>query len=109
MWATPTEVIVEKGPRTLVLLQELLGLVASHRITEEALQGFVSTFQEKPKQLPENFNLEGYLADIEREKIRAALIMAEGRRSQAAKLLGVSVRMFRNRLERLGITDSDHV
>ena len=47
--------------------------------------------------------LDAYLNRLEREAIMEALLHCEGNRTAAARVLGVSFRSLRYRLERLGI------
>ena len=49
--------------------------------------------------------LQDYLDRVERSAIEAALVQSGGNRTQAAKLLGVSFRSLRYRLERLGMKE----
>ena len=57
--------------------------------------------------IPENFNLEEWLEDMERSVLLKALEKTGGVRKQAAELLGISFRSIRYRLEKLGISESD--
>jgi two-component system response regulator PilR (NtrC family) len=50
-------------------------------------------------------NLEGYLEDIEREIIRKALEESRWNKTATAKLLGISFRSLRYRLDKLGLDD----
>lgn len=50
-------------------------------------------------------NLEGYLEDIEREILRKALEESRWNKTATAKLLGISFRSLRYRLEKLGLDD----
>jgi len=50
--------------------------------------------------------LEQLVDDYERSLLRAALVQSGGVKKRAARLLGVSFRSFRYRLEKLGIEDS---
>jgi two-component system response regulator PilR (NtrC family) len=52
-----------------------------------------------------NLSLPEKLENIERQAIMAALEKAQYNRTAAAKLLGVSFRALRYRMERLGIKD----
>ncbi len=52
---------------------------------------------------PEGVNLDAILADLERRYIMMALEMTEGRKTQAARLLGLSFRSFRYRLAKLNL------
>ena len=47
--------------------------------------------------------LDDYLNQLERKAIQEALLKTEGNRTAAARLLGVTFRSMRYRLERLGI------
>jgi two-component system response regulator PilR (NtrC family) len=49
--------------------------------------------------------LDDYLNRIERQAIQAALEQAGGNRTAAARLLGISFRSLRYRLDRLGLGD----
>jgi two-component system, NtrC family, response regulator PilR len=58
-------------------------------------------------ELPESgFDLDGYLADLERQALLSALSRTEGVRSEAAKLLRMSFRSFRYRLAKYGLGDA---
>jgi two-component system response regulator PilR (NtrC family) len=54
---------------------------------------------------PEGTDLEAYLGGIERSLIHQALARADGVRTRAASLLGLSTRSFRYRLAKLGLAD----
>ena len=54
---------------------------------------------------PEGVDLDKIVADVERAYIRKALDRTEGVRKKAAKLLGVSFRSLRYRLDKLGMDD----
>ncbi len=58
-------------------------------------------------QLPEGFSLENFLDDIERTHLLAALQKAQGQKTRAAQLLGLSFRSFRYRLAKHGLSDRD--
>lgn len=49
--------------------------------------------------------IQDYLDDVEREVLEYALRLTQGNRTQAAKVLGISFRSMRYRLERLGMTE----
>jgi len=51
-------------------------------------------------------NLEELVSDYERRLLREALVLTKGVKKKAARLLGVSFRSFRYRLEKLEIEDS---
>ncbi|MDP4917379.1 MAG: hypothetical protein NWR12_06650 [Haliea sp.] len=50
-------------------------------------------------------NLEGYLEDIERNILQAALEQSRWNKTATAKLLGISFRSLRYRLQKLHIED----
>lgn len=54
----------------------------------------------------EGVNLEELVSDYERRLLREALVLTKGVKKKAARLLGVSFRSFRYRLEKLEIEDS---
>ena len=56
---------------------------------------------------PEGVNLTGLVDDYERELLAEALRSSSGVKKRAAKLLGISFRSFRYRLEKLGIERAD--
>jgi two-component system response regulator PilR (NtrC family) len=56
---------------------------------------------------PEGIDLDVVMANIEREYIVGALEMARGSKQKAADLLGISMRSFRYRLDKLGLTTVD--
>jgi two-component system response regulator PilR (NtrC family) len=59
-------------------------------------------------ELPESgFDLDGYLAEIERRVLVAALERTRGVRKDAAKLLGTTFRSLRYRLAKYGLGDGD--
>ncbi len=57
------------------------------------------------EEIPEAFQLEPWLEEIERNVLVKALEKAGGVRTKAAELLGISFRSIRYRLEKLGIGD----
>jgi len=54
----------------------------------------------------EGVNLEELVSDYERRLLREALVLSKGVKKKAARLLGVSFRSFRYRLEKLEVEDS---
>ena len=59
------------------------------------------------QQLPESgMNLDGMLGNIEQDYLEQALERAEGNKTQAAKLLGMSFRSFRYRLAKYGLDET---
>ncbi|MEM9175733.1 MAG: sigma-54 dependent transcriptional regulator [Myxococcota bacterium] len=58
-----------------------------------------------PRVTAEGVDLETLVADYERTLLEEALVQSKGVKKQAARLLGISFRSFRYRLEKLGIED----
>ena len=58
------------------------------------------------QQIPAGFNMEKWLEAQERQVLLAALKQADGVRTRAAELLGISFRQIRYRLDKLGIGDN---
>jgi two-component system response regulator PilR (NtrC family) len=57
-------------------------------------------------ELPEiGFDLDGHLAEVERQALLSALAKSAGVRTDAAKLLRMSFRSFRYRLAKYGLGD----
>ena len=54
-------------------------------------------------EIPQNFQLEKYIENIEKQFIVKAIEFSKGNQSKAAKLLGLSLRVFRYKLEKYGI------
>ena len=59
--------------------------------------------QSAPSVTAEGVDLESLVADYERSLLEEALVQSKGVKKQAARLLGISFRSFRYRLEKLGI------
>jgi len=62
--------------------------------------------EDTPRIAPEGVDLDQILGDYERSMLIEALKTSGGVKKRAARLLGVSFRSFRYRLEKLGIEDS---
>ncbi len=56
-----------------------------------------------PETVPDRLPLQDYLDQVEREAIQAALARTNGNKTAAARLLGVTFRSLRYRMERLGL------
>ena len=56
---------------------------------------------------PEGMRLDEALADVERRLLQQALERSDGVRKHAAKLLGISFRSIRYRLDKLGIAAAE--
>ncbi len=57
------------------------------------------------QEIPSGFNMEKWLEEQERRMLLTALEQADGVRTRAAELLGISFRQIRYRLDKLGIGD----
>lgn len=73
----------------------------------EQFQRKVSAAYPFAGELSENFQLDLWLADMEKRILLEALDKAGGVRTRAAELLGISFRSMRYRLAKLGINDED--
>ncbi|MCB9600775.1 MAG: sigma-54-dependent Fis family transcriptional regulator [Sandaracinus sp.] len=58
-----------------------------------------------PADLPDGFDLDGHLAEIEKKVLLQALAQCGGVRKRAAKLLGMTFRSYRYRLAKYGLGD----
>jgi transcriptional regulator of acetoin/glycerol metabolism len=68
--------------------------------------GAVEGASVRPRQSEEPIVLDDFLADIERELLRRALVRTRGNKSKAARLLGISRQRLLRRLEQLGLSPS---
>ncbi len=90
------------------VVERAVTLAQSRNITVECLP---STLTERPVAVPlgaipsDGLDLEQVLGDFEGGLLREALERSNGVKKNAAKLLGISFRSFRYRLEKLGIDD----
>ena len=73
---------------------------ASDIVHEGSSSGMTPT-----KSMANNMNLEEYLTDIEKQAILDALDKTRWNKTAAAKLLGISFRALRYRLDKLGLDD----
>ena len=84
------------------VLERALTLCEGHEICTADLQ-LPDTVMEAPQSGREGVELQSYLDVIERQQILDALEQTRWNRTQAAKLLGISFRALRYRLDKLGI------
>jgi two-component system response regulator PilR (NtrC family) len=75
-----------------------------HYATNHAPIHAAQTALELPEQ---GFDLDGHLAEVERQALLSALTKAAGVRTEAAKLLRMSFRSFRYRLAKYGLGDPE--
>lgn len=93
------------------ILERTLALCSDAEIGENGLQ--LESFESSPRDTlvaqPETSNiglpLQDYLDRLEKESIVGALEKTKYNRTAAAKLLGITVRSMRYRIERLGLND----
>ena len=88
------------------ILERALALCGRDEIRAEDLQ----LAPEAPERAPEGAageSLPEYLDEVERKAILEALARTEFNRTAAAKLLGITFRQLRYRMQRLAITDED--
>jgi len=85
------------------ILERALALCAGDRITGEDLQLTPLEQSSAPAAPGDRWPLQDYLDRVEREAILEALEKTRYNRTAAAKLLGVTFRSLRYRMERLGI------
>ena len=77
--------------------------VADNPVTQAAASGTAAAGGTLSGRAP----LQDYLDRVERETLELALVQTRGNRTQAAKLLGITFRSMRYRLERLGMEPDD--
>lgn len=93
------------------ILERTLALCSDVEIGKEGLQleSFEASSQDEPVAQSETSNiglpLQDYLDQLEKESIVEALEKTKYNRTAAAKLLGITVRSMRYRIERLGLKD----
>ena len=93
------------------ILERTLALCSDIEIDNDGLQ--LETFEPLPKDADEvqtdvsnnGLPLQDYLDRLEKESIEEALEKSKYNRTAAAKLLGITVRSMRYRIERLGLND----
>lgn len=66
-----------------------------------------SNDNQKSENLPQE-GLEAYLCEQEKQLISTALVRSHGNKTQAAKLLGMTFRQLRYRMDKLGLGTDDH-
>jgi two-component system response regulator PilR (NtrC family) len=86
------------------ILERAIALCSNNRISPEDLRLRDEMTVETPVDRERNMeNLDDYLNRIERQAIQEALDQTGGNRTAAARVLGISFRSIRYRLERLGM------
>ena len=92
------------------IIERAVALSQGGAIGVEALPPTVTTSRPTPGHVvipEEGVRLEGLVDDYERSLLREALRKSGGVKKHAAKLLGISFRSFRYRLEKLGLDGPD--
>jgi two-component system, NtrC family, response regulator PilR len=85
------------------ILERAIALSAADEIQADDLQLAPPSFAQEPPGPNAKWPLQDYLDRIEREAILEALDQTRFNRTAAAKLLGITFRALRYRMERLGI------
>ncbi|MFK7897508.1 MAG: sigma-54-dependent transcriptional regulator [Myxococcota bacterium] len=91
------------------LIERAVALARGPVLGRDLLPATVSTIptgSETPKIPNEGVDLEQLVAEYERSLLEEALSLSGGVKKRAARLLGISFRSFRYRLEKLGIEDA---
>jgi len=89
------------------ILERALALSGRELITAEDLQLAAGREEREPVEGAAGESLPQYLDEVERKTILEALGKTGFNRTAAAKLLGISFRQLRYRMQRLAITDED--
>ncbi|MDO4433359.1 MAG: sigma-54 dependent transcriptional regulator [Alysiella sp.] len=105
------------------ILERAVALSSNNMIDVDDLQIHASSLDRDTPMLPENSHaphennnglphfqightqIQDYLDEVERQILEYALRLTQGNRTQAAKVLGISFRSMRYRLERLNMTE----
>lgn len=86
-------------------LERALALLSGDRITRDDLQLAPPPCQSSDAPMPGQLPLQEYLDQVERQAILDALQKTRYNRTASARLLGVTFRSLRYRMERLGLKD----
>ena len=93
------ENIIERG-----VALETSNIVLPESLTLSSFRGMVTREEKRRLDLgPDGIELDKAMGEIERDYIIKAMGMALGSRQRAAKLLGISIRSLRYRLDKLGL------
>ena len=87
------------------ILERALALSGRDEIRAEDLQLGPHTPERAPEEGAAGESLPEYLDEVERKAILEALARTEFNRTAAAKLLGITFRQLRYRMQRLGIKE----
>ena len=93
------------------IIERAVALEQSDKITVESLPAGLNSVQAPAFASPEHLmlpesglNLDGVVGSMERELIQQALERTDGNKTEAARLLGISFRSLRYRLDKLDMT-----
>jgi two-component system response regulator PilR (NtrC family) len=94
----------------LAVAMEQGGLITPDALPQSVRERWETTFSSSPSARdlelpPEGVDLDAILANLEQRYLQMALDLTEGRKTQAAKLLGLSFRSFRYRLAKYHMDD----
>ena len=84
-------------------MQEAGAKLGRHRVAGGPLNPGRTVLRDPPRNVARSSELQGYLDDVERRRILAALEQARWNKTKAAKLLGITFRALRYRLQKLDI------
>ena len=101
---TPQPIIKENRTSTIQGLQ--ISGAANYGTIKKA-DNHQNADHQKSENLPQE-GLEAYLSEQEKQLISTALIRSHGNKTQAAKLLGMTFRQLRYRMDKLGLGTDDH-
>lgn len=89
------------------MVERVLLLADNETITEvdlpEEVRGHAVPAEGRPQPIEDGIDLEETIAGMEKRYLLEALRLADGKKTAAAKLLGLSFRAFRHRLSKYGI------
>jgi len=81
-------------------IQRAVAFCNTKKITKDDIFITAEPLETKTPPIPENFNLDAYIEEVDRSFVEAALRQAGGSVQEAAKLLGISVRALRYRISK---------
>ena len=82
------------------VIQRAVAFCTTEKITEDDIFITAEPLEAKTPSIPENFNLDAYIEELDRSFVEAALKQTGGSIQEAAKLLGITVRALRYRISK---------
>jgi len=82
------------------VIQRAVAFCTTEKITENDIFITAEPLEAKTPSIPENFNLDAYIEELDRSFVEAALKQTGGSIQEAAKLLGITVRALRYRISK---------